>query len=61
MDRQYEEILARPLVSVDDAIKVAPVSRNGMYALIKQGKIKSVRLGGRVFIPGVVLRAMVAA
>jgi hypothetical protein len=46
------------MLSIDDAIKVVPVSRNGLYALAKQGKIKSIRLGGRVFIPTMAIREM---
>lgn len=58
MDEKFRELLARPMLSIDDAIKVVPVSRNGLYALAKQGKIKSIRLGGRVFIPTIAIREM---
>lgn len=59
MDPQYKELLGRPMLSIDDAAKVVPVSRNGLYALAKQGKIRSIRLGGRVFIPCNALREMI--
>lgn len=58
MGEEFKELLARPMLSIDDAIKIVPVSRNGLYALAKQGKIKSIRLGGRVFIPTNAIREM---
>jgi hypothetical protein len=58
VDEKFRELLARPMLSIDDAIKVVPVSRNGLYALAKQGKIKSIRPGGRVFIPTIAIREM---
>jgi excisionase family DNA binding protein len=61
MDEKFEEMLARPTLSVDDAAEVLGVSRNGLYALAKQGKIRSIRLGGRVLIPTIALREMIGA
>lgn len=58
MDEKYKEMLSRPMLGVDDAATVLGISRNGLYALAKQGKIKSIRLGGRVLIPTIVIREM---
>ena len=58
MDEKFEKMLSRPTLSVDDAAMVLGVSRNGLYALAKQGKIRSIRLGGRVLIPTIALREM---
>ena len=35
------------LISVMEAMKILSISRTSLYALVKEGKIASVKLGGR--------------
>lgn len=37
--------------SVHDAAKLLAISKRGLYRLTKQGKVKSMRVGGSVRIP----------
>jgi excisionase family DNA binding protein len=41
----------RLTVTVQECANLAGISRNTAYALVAQGKIKSVRLGKRILIP----------
>jgi excisionase family DNA binding protein len=41
---------------INDAVKVAGLSRSSLYALIGEGKLRSVRVAGRRLIPADALR-----
>jgi hypothetical protein len=45
------EILSRPAMTPLDALKVLPLSRNGLYEAIRRGEIKTVRLGKKILVP----------
>ena len=45
------QILARPTITVADALKVLPISRNGLYEAIRRGDIKTVKLGKKILVP----------
>jgi excisionase family DNA binding protein len=44
-------ILARPTMSVDEFGLVMGIGRNQAYAAVREGRIRSLRLGKRVLIP----------
>ena len=53
MHSEYEkdeaaQILARPTMTVAEALKVLPISRNGIYEAIRRGDIKTVRVGKKI-------------
>ena len=61
MHSEYEkdeaaQILARPTITVADALKVLPLSRNGIYEAIRRGDIKTVRVGKKILVPTAPLR-----
>jgi hypothetical protein len=45
------EILARPAITPAQALKVLPMSRNGLYEAIRRGDIKTVKLGKKILVP----------
>lgn len=55
-----ESHTTQPLAySVNDAIRLTSIGRTKLYELIGQGRLKSVRIGGRVLIPADSLRALI--
>jgi hypothetical protein len=44
------EILARPAITAAQALKVLPMSRNGLYEAMRRGEIKTVRLGKKILV-----------
>jgi hypothetical protein len=48
---EIQQILARPAITPSDALKVLPISRNGLYEALRRGEIKSVRLGKKILVP----------
>jgi predicted DNA-binding transcriptional regulator AlpA len=38
-------------LSLRDFIRTVPISRSGAYNLIREGKLKAVKIGGRTVIP----------
>ena len=45
--------------SIKEAAQVVSTSRPTIYAWIKQGRLRSTRINGRVFIPASSLRALI--
>jgi len=41
----------KKLYSLPEALEIIPMSRAGLYAAVSKGKIESVRIGTRIFIP----------
>jgi excisionase family DNA binding protein len=54
-----EERAPRALLSVEQAAEQLSIGRTTMYALVKSGQIKSVRVGRRRLIPAPELPAFV--
>ncbi len=52
------KLLSRPAITPSDALKVLPLSRNGLYAAIARGEIKTVRLGKKILVPTGPLRQL---
>jgi Helix-turn-helix domain len=48
---EIQQLLARPAITPSDALKVLPISRNGLYEALRRGEIKSVRLGKKILVP----------
>jgi hypothetical protein len=48
---QVAQLLARPALTVADALKVIPLSRNGLYEAIRRGDIQTVKLGKKILVP----------
>jgi excisionase family DNA binding protein len=48
---EIRQILERPAITPADALKVLPISRNGLYEAIRRGEIKSVKLGKKILVP----------
>ena len=34
-----------------EAVKILPMSRNGVYSAVRRGEIKTVRLGKKILVP----------
>lgn len=51
------ETLSAPTVSVDDAGRVLGIGRSSAYAAVRSGEIPSFRIGRRVRVPAVWVRA----
>lgn len=47
--------------SINEAIELTSLGRTSIYELIKDGKLKAVRVGGRTVIPAHCLRQLVGA
>jgi len=43
--------MTKKLYSVDEILEVVPLSIAGIYKAVSEGKIPSVRVGRRVFVP----------
>lgn len=48
-----------PTVSVEDAARILSVSRGQVYAMVKDGELKSVSIGSRISIPTKQLRFLI--
>ena len=53
---EVEGLLAKPTLTVAEALKLIPLSRNGIYAAITRGDIKTIKIGGRILVPTAPLR-----
>ena len=43
--------MERKLFTMNEALKIVPLSRSGMFQAAKRGDIPTVRVGKRVFVP----------
>jgi hypothetical protein len=53
---EVDQILARPVITPAQALKVIPMSRNGLYEAIRRGEIKTVKMGKKILVPTAPLR-----
>jgi hypothetical protein len=62
---QYSEevraILAKPTASVDEFRVVVGCGRSQAYQFVREGRIKTLRIGSRIFIPTSAIRSMLDA
>jgi excisionase family DNA binding protein len=56
--REIDRIMARPTCSVEEAAKVLNTGRRQVYAAVKAGEIRSIRISRRVLVPTVALRQL---
>jgi hypothetical protein len=52
------EILARPAITPAEALKVIPLSRNGLYEAIRRGDIATIKIGKKILVPTGPLRRL---
>jgi hypothetical protein len=50
-EHELNQLLAQPTLTVADALKVIPLSRNSLYEAIRRGDIKTVKLGKKILVP----------
>lgn len=55
---EIQEILGKPTASVDEFKIVMGCGRNQAYQFIREGGIRTVRIGGRILIPTSAIRSM---
>ena len=53
MKGELPEDIERRVFKVPEAADILGVGRGTMYAAIKRGEVPSVRIGGRIVVPGV--------
>lgn len=53
---EVDQLLARPTLTVADALKIIPLSRNGLYEAIRRGDIATVKMGKKILVPTAPLR-----
>lgn len=62
MELQFSEevraILSKPTASVDEFKLVMGCGRNQAYQFIREGRIRTLRIGNRIFIPTSAIRSM---
>ena len=51
-------ILAKPTMSVDELSEVLAIGRGQAYAFVREGKIKTLKVGSRILIPTSAVRDM---
>jgi hypothetical protein len=56
MDKDIQELLRKPTVSVPDAGRVLGIGRNAAYDAVKRGEIDSLAFGKRRVVPTAPLR-----
>jgi excisionase family DNA binding protein len=47
MDKQIEQLLSRPTITVDESAKVLRIGRNAAYERVRAGDIASILMGKR--------------
>lgn len=55
---ELDQLLAQPTLTVADALKVVPISRNGIYEAIRRGEIQTVKIGKKILVPTAPLRRL---
>jgi len=50
--------LAKPVCSVDETAKVFNSGRNQIYAAVRSGQLRSIRISGRILIPTAAIREL---
>lgn len=45
------ELLAGPVITPAEALKVLPLSRNGLYEAIRRGDLQTVKIGNKILVP----------
>ena len=48
---ELDQLLAQPTLTVADALKVIPISRNGIYEAIRRGEIQTIKIGKKILVP----------
>jgi len=51
---------AKIAYSINEACRASSLGRTTLYAAVKSGRLKAVRIGGRTVIPAASLRALIA-
>lgn len=55
---EVQAILRKPTASVDELKVVLGIGRGQAYDFVRQGRIKSLRIGSRILIPTSAIRAL---
>jgi excisionase family DNA binding protein len=55
---ERDEIMSQAACSVDATARVLGIGRTQAYKAVKNGEIRSIRIGGRVLVPTAALRQM---
>lgn len=53
---QAIDLLAKPTVTVPEFARIVGVGRNMGYQLVREGKIRHLRIGARILIPSAAVR-----
>jgi hypothetical protein len=56
--KEVQAILAKPTASVDEFRVVMGCGRGQAYQFVREGGIKTLRIGNRIFIPTSAIRSM---
>lgn len=52
------DLLDRPTLTVCELAAVLRIGRNSAYALIREGKVRHLRVGSRILVPSSAVRAL---
>lgn len=52
------DLLASPTLTVCELAAVLRIGRNSAYALIREGKVRHLRVGSRILVPSSAVRAL---
>ena len=58
--QEADEILARPTCTVEELAKVIGCGRGQAYQAVKAGRVRSIRIGNRYWIPSDAVRELLA-
>ena len=55
---EADQLLAKPVITVSDALKIVPLGRNSLYEAIRRGEIQTVKIKKKILVPAAPLRRL---